>query len=158
MKSLRLKTHSPEGTIELGSILGSGLKAGDTVLLTGDLGAGKTTFVKGLCLGIGGFHPDRVKSPSFTVVNDYICKIPVRHVDLYRVDDVEDFETIGAFDEDYSSRITVVEWADKGPGLPLSGDLSVSIADPNPDEREFTILADDNLLISLNLKPFSVRN
>ena len=79
---------SPEETLELGRKIGKGLKAGDVVALVGELGAGKTLFTQGLVQGLG--VKGYVKSPSFTIVNKYEGRLPVYHLDLYRLGDVSE--------------------------------------------------------------------
>jgi len=108
---LEIKTNSPEETIRLGEKIGSLLQSGDVIALTGELGAGKTTFIKGLAKGIG--VSDFVGSPSFVIINEYPGRIPFYHMDLYRLEDRADIEGLG-ITEYFSGRgIVAVEWAEK---------------------------------------------
>lgn len=110
-------TRSPSETIELGKALAKRLAGGDVVALYGELGSGKTTLVKGLAAGLGATDPDRVRSPTFVLLNLYKGRLPVYHVDLYRVQNVERLHDIGY--EEYASGdgVTVIEWAEKAEQL-----------------------------------------
>ena len=109
--TLTLETKSPAETQALGERLGRALVAGDVVALTGDLGAGKTSFVQGLARGLG--IRGRVASPSFTIVNEHEGRLPLFHVDFYRLESARELEHIGF--EDYFARggVVVVEWAER---------------------------------------------
>lgn len=115
MKSETFNTNSQEETKELGKKVGAKLKYGDIVALIGDLGSGKTTFVQGLAEGIG--VSNFVRSPSFTIVNEYSGRIPLYHIDLYRLGNLNELTEIGIEDFFYADGITAVEWAEKA--LPL---------------------------------------
>ena len=105
------ETASTAETTQLGCTLGERLQPGDTVLLIGDLGAGKTCFIQGLCSGLGVEEP--VTSPTFTLINEYQGRLPVAHFDLYRLNDPESVLDIG-FDEYIdSNQVCLIEWADK---------------------------------------------
>ncbi|HWR28447.1 MAG TPA: tRNA (adenosine(37)-N6)-threonylcarbamoyltransferase complex ATPase subunit type 1 TsaE, partial [Negativicutes bacterium] len=106
-------SSSPEATREFARKLASFLIVGDVVLLQGDLGAGKTEFVKGLADGLK--VKERVTSPTFTLMNLYQGTMPVYHFDLYRLDDSEDLANIG-FDEFIGGDgVAVIEWPDLFP-------------------------------------------
>ena len=134
---LEFITESPEATRSLGERLGAGLQAGDRVLLFGDLGAGKTTLVQGLCRGLGVPEEDYVRSPTFTLVNQYRGRHPVYHIDLYRIDSAPDLETLGLEEILESPSVSLVEWAEKlffpspsaepPPPLPLSPRLEIHL-------------------------------
>jgi tRNA threonylcarbamoyladenosine biosynthesis protein TsaE len=106
-------THSSEESIARGREIGSQLKAPALVLLTGDLGAGKTTLTKGIVSGLGAAHEDEVTSPTFTLVHKYSGAIPVYHVDLYRIGNFHDLETLGLEDVFSEQAIVIVEWPDR---------------------------------------------
>jgi len=104
-------TNSPEETEELGERLGRALSPGDVVAFTGDLGAGKTAFTRGIARGLG--IPERVTSPTFTIVNEYEGgRLPLFHFDMYRLGDPEELFDIGW--EDYLARggVCAVEWSE----------------------------------------------
>jgi tRNA threonylcarbamoyladenosine biosynthesis protein TsaE len=105
-------THSELETAALGRELGETLSAGDVVLLVGDLGAGKTAFVRGLAEGLG-VHRDEVSSPTFTLVQEYRGgRLPLFHVDLYRLDDPRELDDLG-LDEIADDGVLAIEWAEK---------------------------------------------
>ncbi|MBI5682540.1 MAG: tRNA (adenosine(37)-N6)-threonylcarbamoyltransferase complex ATPase subunit type 1 TsaE [Deltaproteobacteria bacterium] len=115
MKLEIFNTNSQEETRKLGKKIGAKLKAGDVIALIGDLGSGKTTFVQGLAKGLG--VNELVKSPSFTIVNEYKGRMPLYHIDIYRLGSVSELTEAGIEDFFYTDVVTVVEWAEKG--LPL---------------------------------------
>jgi tRNA threonylcarbamoyladenosine biosynthesis protein TsaE len=107
-----LLTHSEAETAALGRDLAATLSAGDVVLLYGDLGAGKTAFVRGLADGLG-VNPEEVSSPTFTLVQEYRGgRVPLLHVDLYRLDDPREIDDLG-LDEIAADAVLTIEWAEK---------------------------------------------
>ncbi|MCL1990102.1 MAG: tRNA (adenosine(37)-N6)-threonylcarbamoyltransferase complex ATPase subunit type 1 TsaE [Defluviitaleaceae bacterium] len=100
-------THSPEETMEIGRKIGSGLAAGSILTLEGDLAAGKTTFTKGLALGLG--VEDVIDSPTFAIVKEYEGWLPLFHMDVYRLDGDSDTEFIVEYFE--RDGVCVIEWA-----------------------------------------------
>jgi tRNA threonylcarbamoyladenosine biosynthesis protein TsaE len=138
MAVLKVISRSESDTRAAGEALAESLRAGDVVLLFGDLGMGKTVFARGLARGLG-VSDGQVRSPSFTLVNRYQGRGPVAHVDLYRIDRVEDLDEIGleeVFDED---GVAVVEWAERlGPYRPARA-VSVRLLDLGGNEREILI-------------------
>jgi len=104
-------TRSSEETRWLGARIGSLLRAGDVVSLSGDLGAGKTVFAKGVATALG--VRDDVVSPTFTLVREYSGVVPLVHIDVYRLDRFQELHDVG-FDELVSgSTVTLVEWGDR---------------------------------------------
>lgn len=109
-------TGSPEETEELGVKLSKELKDGDRVALVGELGGGKTRFVRGVARGLGskGF----IKSPSFTIINIYEGgRLPLYHIDLYRIGRAEELFETGVEEYIYGKGISIIEWADKAPAV-----------------------------------------
>jgi tRNA threonylcarbamoyladenosine biosynthesis protein TsaE len=104
-----LQTCDAKETEGLGEVLGAQLRLGDLVVLTGDLGTGKTTFTKGLARGLG--VEERVTSPTFTIVQEYDGRVPVAHVDVYRLERIQELHDFG-FEELLDTRVTVVEWGE----------------------------------------------
>lgn len=109
-------TSSAAETIELGRALSQRLKPGDVVAFYGDLGAGKTTMIKGICAGLG--VTDVVKSPSFVIITEYRARVPVYHIDLYRLDgSIHPLEGLGLESYLAGDGVCLVEWAERGEAL-----------------------------------------
>ena len=131
-------SSSPKATRELARKLANRLIAGDVVLLQGDLGAGKTEFVKGLAEGLK--VTERVTSPTFTLMNLYQGTMPVYHFDLYRLDDAEDLANIG-FEEFLGGEgVAIIEWPDLFPTEMPDEYVKVELLPgKNPTERSLQI-------------------
>ena len=99
---------TPQDCINLGSKISNKLKPGDIVSLEGNLGAGKTTFVKGILKGLNYKH--EVTSPTFTLINEYKTDVKVIHIDFYRENDTKRWEVIGLNEYLYSDNIIILEW------------------------------------------------
>ncbi|MCW5981261.1 MAG: tRNA (adenosine(37)-N6)-threonylcarbamoyltransferase complex ATPase subunit type 1 TsaE [Bryobacteraceae bacterium] len=135
------RTSSEEETIALGERLARTLPPRGVVLLTGNLGAGKTTLAKGIVKGLGAAPPEEVSSPTFTLIHEYGDPVRVYHVDLYRLDEPAQAETLGLdelFDRD---ALVLVEWGEKFPRLWPDGTVEVQIRRLNGDEREIAVLS-----------------
>jgi len=102
----------PAATESAGAALAGSLERGGVIGLVGELGAGKTVFVRGAVRELGG-DPDEVRSPTFTLMNAYQCSMTVRHFDLYRLHEGSDLEGIGFQDFARDDGLTLVEWADR---------------------------------------------
>lgn len=113
MARREIVTHSAEETIERGREIGRQLQPPVLVLLSGELGAGKTTLTKGIVSGVGAAPEDQVTSPTFTLVHKYGRTTPIYHVDLYRVEDFHDLETLGLEDLFSERAVVIVEWSEK---------------------------------------------
>lgn len=101
--------HNPAETEKLGETLGRVVSAGGVIVLDGDLGAGKTTFVRGLARGMG--LPERtVSSPTFTLIHEYDGDVPLYHFDAYRLDDGQQFAELGADEYLYGEGVCAIEW------------------------------------------------
>lgn len=109
-------TNSEEETSAAGERLGATLRAGDVVLLYGELGAGKTAFVRGLARGLGAAEDD-VSSPTFTLIQEYAGRVTLYHVDLYRLEPRE-IPDLGLEDLVLGDGVVAIEWADRWPGRP----------------------------------------
>ena len=110
-RSLEVTTLSAEETAKLAERIGKILIKGAIILLTGELGAGKTTFTIGLAKGLEVM--DMVHSPTYTIINEYRGRLPVYHFDLYRLESLEEMETIGYEEYYFGDGVTVAEWGDK---------------------------------------------
>ena len=104
-------TRSAEETIELGKKIGALLQKGDIIALQGTLAAGKTTITKGIALALG--VQDEITSPTFCLISQYEGKIPLYHMDVYRLDGGEDFINLGAEDLIYGNGVSLIEWSEK---------------------------------------------
>jgi len=137
-RSKVITTRSEEETFHLARVLASGFKGKEIVLMTGELGAGKTVFAKGIAAGAGVMNTDRVSSPSFTLVNIYEGKHRVYHIDLYRLEREAEILDLG-WEDFLGEGIVLVEWAEKL-GLSVDG-IRVRIEVVGDDERRITINA-----------------
>jgi len=129
-------THSELETFALAEELGRSLGTGAFVLLCGDLGAGKTVFVRGLAAGLG-INPDDVTSPTFVLIQRYRGHIPLVHADLYRLDSAAAVDDLG-LEELGSGGVVAVEWAERLPREP-PGSIRIRIEDAGADSRTITI-------------------
>ena len=133
---ITLTTHSERETAEAGRELAAALSVGDVVLLYGELGAGKTAFVRGLAEGLG-VAPADVTSPTFTLVQEYRGgRVPLFHVDLYRLNDPREIDDLG-LDEMGSEGVLAIEWADRLP-RPPSEAIHARIEHVGEEERRIT--------------------
>jgi tRNA threonylcarbamoyladenosine biosynthesis protein TsaE len=112
---VKYTTASVDKTVWLGRQLGAQLGDSDSIALVGDLGGGKTWFTKGIAMGLN-IDPDSIVSPTFTLVNEYVGREKLFHIDLYRLENIE--EIMGLDLDEYFSEggIVVLEWADRWPG------------------------------------------
>jgi tRNA threonylcarbamoyladenosine biosynthesis protein TsaE len=135
------ETHNPRETFALGAQVGSQLRGGEILLLDGPLGAGKTVFVKGLASALG-IDPEEVTSPSFTLVNPYAARLPLFHIDLYRLD--KGVAAAHAVDLDElltdEGAVIVIEWAERLGNYPLTGSVwRVEISGDGDEPRRISI-------------------
>lgn len=130
-------THAESETAGIGRQLAHTLSAGSVVLLFGDLGAGKTAFVRGLAEGLG-VDPAEVSSPTFTLMQEYRGgRLPLVHVDLYRLNDPREIDELG-LEEVAAPGVLAIEWAEKL-ARAFAGSIRVSIEDAGEDRRHITI-------------------
>jgi len=134
---------SDEETLELGRTVARGLRGGELIVLEGDLGLGKTVFAKGIAAGLG-IAPEDVTSPSFTLVQEYAGgRLPMFHVDLYRLEDPEDLATIGIEEVLSGGGVVVVEWGERLPSYLRRGAIRVSFHDIGEGSRRIEIQASE---------------
>jgi tRNA threonylcarbamoyladenosine biosynthesis protein TsaE len=131
------RTYSAEETVRLGIILGQMLTPGDAVALIGDLGAGKTTLAKGIACGAGVEDQGEVTSPTFVLVNEYQGRFPVYHADLYRLQEKAEVEDLGWEEFVFGEGISLMEWAEKIPGILPEDRIEVRIIWLGEEDREF---------------------
>jgi len=134
-------TSSTEQTEEVGRVLGTMLEAGDLVCLFGDLGAGKTHFSYGVARGLQ-VQDQYITSPTFTFVNEYQGRIPLYHIDLYRLKDPSELESIGFEEYLDSDGATVIEWAERAEEELPDEKLNVYISDVSENSRELGFFAE----------------
>lgn len=132
---MRLKSAGPEDTGRIGFEIGRRLKPGDVVALYGDLGAGKTTLVRGMASAFGIPSGD-VTSASFTIIAEYPSTPPFLHIDLYRIEREEDLEAIGFWESIGGDSVSVIEWAERIPKEDSAGFIKVRITAGPDDVRE----------------------
>jgi tRNA threonylcarbamoyladenosine biosynthesis protein TsaE len=107
---------SPRHTDRLGRAIGSVLKGGESLALSGALGAGKTALVRGIAAGLD-VPPESVSSPTFVLLHEYHGRLPLAHIDLYRLNSLQEAESIGLGDYLSGPTVVAVEWVDKAPGI-----------------------------------------
>ncbi len=131
---MNLRSESPEETQRLGTVLGRLAQPGDLFMLVGGLGAGKTCLTQGIAWGldIAGY----ATSPTFVVINQYLGRLPLYHIDLYRLDSIEEVVDLGLDDYLYGNGVCAVEWADKA----------------------MNVLPPEHLLVEINYVSDTVRN
>ncbi|MFL5717507.1 MAG: tRNA (adenosine(37)-N6)-threonylcarbamoyltransferase complex ATPase subunit type 1 TsaE, partial [Chloroflexota bacterium] len=135
----RWTSPDPDATTALGVALGQAAEAGDVLCLWGDLGAGKTHLAKAIGLGLG--VTETITSPSFILMAEYTGRLPLFHIDLYRLDDASDALAGGLIDDRQSAGVTVVEWPDRlGPALPARR-LDVVIDGSGDEPRSIVVRA-----------------
>jgi tRNA threonylcarbamoyladenosine biosynthesis protein TsaE len=135
-------TGSPEETIELGRRLASEIVPPRLVLLRGDLGAGKTTLVKGIAEAMQAAAQDDVTSPTFTLIHEYRGpSATVFHIDLYRIDTQRELETLGLEDLYGDKNLLLIEWGEKFPQLERARDVEIAIESVGAEERRIRVTA-----------------
>jgi tRNA threonylcarbamoyladenosine biosynthesis protein TsaE len=146
---ITINSNSREETEKIGSIIGSNLQNGDVILLTGELGAGKTVFVKGIVRSFMNNREDPVISPTFTLIQEYNTSIKVFHIDLYRIVTLEELEELGIYEFLGKKGITIIEWADKFSDYFLdTSSLNVHIDVEGDSKREIFINFCGKLIMS----------
>src|SRR3954466_617029 len=131
-------SHSPAETLAAGAKCAGDAACGDVFALTGDLGAGKTQFVKGFVSAMG--TDEEVTSPTFTLIHEYSGgRLPVYHFDFYRLEDRQSAERLGLDEYFFGDGVSVIEWADKFPDLIPAGALWISFETKSENERLITL-------------------
>lgn len=139
MPAVEFLSRATEQTISQGRELASSLRPPLLVLLTGELGAGKTTLAKGIISGLGVAAEEDITSPTFTLIHTFTGRVKVFHVDLYRVSDVHDFDTLGLEDLFAEPAIVLIEWPER---MRLRTDwpvLRIALEHVAEDARKITI-------------------
>ena len=136
---LELVSHGADETHAIGFRLGLTAKAGHVILMTGELGTGKTTMAQGIAEGLG--VAERPRSPTFVMATEYMGRLPFYHLDLYRVEQVAELSEIGLDEYVSAQGVTVIEWADKAPEMFLSECLWISLYSSNEETRQIKLIA-----------------
>ena len=133
-----IRTKSPQETIAAAEKLGSMLKDGDIIAYKGGLGAGKTTFTRGLAIGLG--LGDSVTSPTFALVNEYRGKsITLYHFDMYRIESEDDLESTGFYDYPFEENVAAIEWSENIAEFLPKHTIYITINSSGENEREILI-------------------
>lgn len=132
-------THSADETVVLGRQLARDIKPGNVVLLRGDLGAGKTTLVKGIAEGFQAAEAAGVTSPTFTLIHEYRGPdVMLYHIDLYRIDTQRELDTLALDDLIGPHTILLIEWGEKFERFVRERDIEIAIELSNGEERSFS--------------------
>jgi len=165
VRALRLTSDGPERTRGIAAAMAATMVEGDLLVLTGDLGAGKTCFTQGLGSGLG--IDERITSPTFTLANRYHGRLTLHHLDVYRLDGESDAGDLD-LDELLETGVTVIEWGDRVIGLLPDERFTVTLSfpdptdddpDPHPDHRVIVITGPvaerdlDRVLAPLSVEP-----
>jgi tRNA threonylcarbamoyladenosine biosynthesis protein TsaE len=135
----RIVSADPAGTTALGHALAGAARAGDLICLWGDLGAGKTHLAKAIGAGLG--VTDTIASPSFILMAEYTGRLPLFHIDLYRLADASDALAGGLIDDRQGTGLTIVEWPDRMAGVLPAARVDVIIEGAGDAPREITVRA-----------------
>ena len=136
---LIFKTSSADETIKFGEKLGRLLAAGHVIALVGELGAGKTTLVKGIVQGLGVKDRRAVKSPTFSLLHKYEGRIPIFHFDAYRLEGVQDMLDIGSDEIIFGNGVSIIEWADRALGCLPEEYLKITLIAVSENERKIEL-------------------
>ena len=137
MKTLQLISYSPEQTQHLGVQLGKLAQVGDVFLLSGSLGSGKTCLTQGIAWGLA--VKEYAFSPSFVIVREYHGRLPLYHIDFYRLDEFEEIIDLGLDEYFYGNGVCVIEWAEKGMTLLPQDNLAISFNYMSDMERSLSL-------------------
>lgn len=132
-------SHSKAETVGFGRKLGKILRSGDVVALCGQLGSGKTVLTKGIAEGMGVVRSSCVNSPSFVILKEYKGRMPLYHFDVYKLNDICEFSTVGYGEYFYGNGVSVIEWADKIREALPKEHLLISIDIAGENERRLNI-------------------
>lgn len=140
-KKLVLASLTLAETKKTGNALGALLRGGDVVLLNGELGAGKTTITKAVAKGLGIRSARYVVSPSYAIINEYDAKLKIYHFDLYRLESVDEFNELGAYEYFQGDGVSLIEWGDKFSEAMPKERLEILLEYAGEDKRDITITA-----------------
>jgi tRNA threonylcarbamoyladenosine biosynthesis protein TsaE len=135
--TLTVVSTSESNTIKIGKIIGSFISPGDVILLSGDLGSGKTKMTQGIIKGIG--SDDFARSPTFVLIAEYEAKFPIYHMDLYRLEGIESLERMQIDEYLYGDGVCIVEWANKANKSFPNKSLTVDFSFLSENQRKIDI-------------------
>ena len=135
MASWRVLTRSPRQTMSWGAKLGKLLQGGEIIALIGELGTGKTCFVRGVTQGLDVGSDAWIRSPTFTLINEYHGRLPVYHIDLYRVETRSQLEGLNLREYLYSDGVSLIEWFEHLPAGEADERLEVTLAYDDGNRR-----------------------
>ena len=138
-KKINIKTHSTDATRQLGQKIGTLIKQPLIIALRGDLGSGKTAFVQGLAKGLEVPDGYYITSPTFTLINEYPGRLSLVHVDLYRLESIDDLEDLGLDELLYGQAVIAIEWAEKLTGRQPAEQLLVTMEIIDDECRKLTL-------------------
>ena len=142
MATQEFTTHSAEETVALGRMLAPLLSPPKLILLRGDLGAGKTTLVKGIAEAFGAASAEDVTSPTFTLIHEYRGpSVSLFHIDLYRIDTPRELETLGLDDLISENSILLIEWGEKSARFQRERDVEIVLEPIDEDQRRIRVIA-----------------
>lgn len=148
-RQFQITTLTPDETQKLGKTIGKWIEHPLVIGLTGDLGSGKTAFVQGLAEGLEVPGDYYITSPTFTLINEYPGRLPLFHIDLYRLDGISDLEDIGLDELLYGQAVIAIEWAEKiSDGLPIEH-LTMTFEITDDDYRRISLIAYGHNLVNL---------
>jgi tRNA threonylcarbamoyladenosine biosynthesis protein TsaE len=136
MASWSVLTRSPRQTMNWGSRLGRLLKGGEIIALIGELGSGKTCFVRGVTQGLEVGKEAWIRSPTFTLINEYHGRLPVYHIDLYRVESRAQLEGLNLREYLYADGVSLIEWFEHLPADEVDEFLEVRVAYVDGNRRQ----------------------
>ena len=136
----KLRSSSHQQTGWLGQVLGHTLRGGETIALYGPLGAGKTALVRGIAQGLGA-SPTAVTSPTFVVIHEYQGRLPLAHMDWYRIRSLRELESTGVMEYFSGQTVTTIEWADKGLDLLPQDRIEVTLSHRTAQSRSIQLHA-----------------
>jgi len=147
MANFTVTTHSPEQTRRLGQLIGALARGNDLYLLKGNLGTGKTHLVQGIAFGLG--IKEYACSPSFMIAREYNGRLALNHLDLYRLDHIQEIADLGLDEYFLADAVCAIEWAEKGSGVLPQDNLTIELEHLPGDVREITFLAQGTRYIQL---------
>ena len=154
-----LLSRSPEETMDIGRTMAQKVLSGDILAFSGDLGAGKTCFIQGVCRGLGVPEDIYITSPSFVILNRYKGRLPIYHFDFYRLSCQDEILDLGYEEYFFGHGVCLVEWAERAEGILSEAYLKIRINNLSPTERriELSAYGDDYQERFCSLDPGSLR-